>query len=631
MMMAGDEHSAVHDEEGPLKQISGTWFERGLDSMDEFVLVIGDKSRLLWANPAFCDYYGLTQEQLAAIVDGEHSDPDDTVQYVRDDRHVYTTGQTLEVTEPVTRHDGVVGHYRTVKKPFFDEAGTIVGTVGVSRPARDEKEVESAEQDERERKTALSLLRSLVTEMPISVLVLDASHRILSASSRAKKTFGLSLEVGQPYGSQLADFVDIEPQVNAAFGSGTVTELKNVAVPALGLRLNVITQPWALPVGHAGGVLVTFQDITDLMVTQERLSHALEEVRASESDQNVMLDSIDTGVIVANAAGSFRLVNSAARRIVGFDANQVRPQDWFAKSGLLDVAGDPIPVDLQPHIVALAGEEYPPTVMQVRPPDGSGKIKWVSAAATPIGDKSRDAAVLTFNDVTQLIKTQQELEEFAFVASHDLREPLRMVTGFVTLLGRELGEQLSPTAQQYMDFAVDGATRMNLLIESLLAVSRTQSRVLEKTSVDLSAMAATTVSDLRTLMDDVKGSVQVAPLPTIQADQDQIARLFSNLIGNALKFGHPDRPVEVSVTASEANGSVRVAIADNGIGMAPEYSERVFGMFQKLHRPSEYGGSGIGLALCKRIVERHGGTIGVCTDRPEGTEFWFSVPMGETT
>jgi light-regulated signal transduction histidine kinase (bacteriophytochrome) len=217
------------------------------------------------------------------------------------------------------------------------------------------------------------------------------------------------------------------------------------------------------------------------------------------------------------------------------------------------------------------------------------------------------------------------LEQFAYVASHDLQEPLRMVASFTQLLAKRYRGKLDKDADEFITFAVDGATRMQKLIQDLLAYSRvgTRGRPLEPT--DCNVIFDTARANLFTALKESGAQVSSGPLPTVLADEVQLVQLFQNLLANALKF-HGEAPPLIRVTAQEDDGAWRFAVQDNGIGIAPDHQKRIFMIFQRLHHRSEYPGTGIGLAICKKIVERHGGRLWVSSEEGQGSTFFFTIP-----
>ncbi|MFD5814205.1 CHASE3 domain-containing protein [Streptomyces sp. NPDC127038] len=224
-----------------------------------------------------------------------------------------------------------------------------------------------------------------------------------------------------------------------------------------------------------------------------------------------------------------------------------------------------------------------------------------------------------------LQRSNAELEQFAYVASHDLQEPLRKVSSFTQLLQRRYGGQLDARADQYIDYAVDGANRMQTLINDLLDFSRVGRVHHELRSVDLDAVLTRTLSSLSVSIEETGASITHDPLPSLVADPTQMGMLWQNLIGNAIKFHRPDHAPEIHVSAVREDALWRFTVTDNGIGIAPEYAEKVFVIFQRLHTKDAYKGSGIGLAMCKKIVEFHGGTIVIDPDFRDGARISFTL------
>jgi light-regulated signal transduction histidine kinase (bacteriophytochrome) len=226
----------------------------------------------------------------------------------------------------------------------------------------------------------------------------------------------------------------------------------------------------------------------------------------------------------------------------------------------------------------------------------------------------------------ELERSNAELEQFAYVASHDLSEPLRMVSSYLQLLRRRYHGRLDADADQFIDFAVDGAGRMRDLIDDLLTYSRAGRGDGPLEPVDSGAVVARVVEALRTVEDAREARFTIGELPTVLGDVHQLGQLFQNLIGNAVKFVAPGVRPRVIVSAERDGGAWRFSIEDNGIGIEPRHLERVFGMFQRLHTRDEFEGTGIGLAIARKVVERHGGWISAAPREAGGTCFEFTLP-----
>jgi signal transduction histidine kinase len=229
----------------------------------------------------------------------------------------------------------------------------------------------------------------------------------------------------------------------------------------------------------------------------------------------------------------------------------------------------------------------------------------------------------------ELTALNKDLEQFAYVASHDLQEPLRMVTGYLQLLKRKYLGRLDEKADTYINFAVDGGIRMQKLIEGLLAYSRS-SRSAELKPVDVHAALTAAVANLAPVIGESNAEVTSGPLPTVMGDEIQLQQLLQNLISNAIKYRNPQERPCVHVSAEKQENQWIISVRDNGIGIAADHFERIFQIFQRLHTQEEYPGTGIGLASCKKIVERHGGQIWVTSTPGRGSVFSFTLLAVET-
>jgi light-regulated signal transduction histidine kinase (bacteriophytochrome) len=225
----------------------------------------------------------------------------------------------------------------------------------------------------------------------------------------------------------------------------------------------------------------------------------------------------------------------------------------------------------------------------------------------------------------ELARSNKDLEQFAYVASHDLQEPLRAVSGFVELLRRNLEKSLDGKTNEYINFAIDGAKRMQSLINGLLEYSRVGTQGKKPQKVNSKEAFDEALARLQASIKETGAEITADDLPEVYFDDVQLSQLFQNLIGNAIKF-RGDQAPQIHVSAIHQDAAWRFAVRDNGIGIEPQYAERIFMIFQRLHTRKTYPGTGIGLSICKKIVERHGGRIWVESTQEHGSTFYFTVP-----
>jgi light-regulated signal transduction histidine kinase (bacteriophytochrome) len=272
----------------------------------------------------------------------------------------------------------------------------------------------------------------------------------------------------------------------------------------------------------------------------------------------------------------------------------------------------------------------------------NGKIKYITSKAAankfeeekPIGligvcydvtwvQEETEQTIIKLNE--ELLRSNKELESFAYIASHDLQEPLRMVSCFTQLLSQEYASNLDDKARDYIYFAVEGSNRMSELLNGLLAYSRINSKGKNFSQVDITHVIDNVTKNLALKIKERNAKIDFGDMPVILADETQMIQLFQNLISNAIKFS-PDDP-RISITSEINENEYWFIIKDNGLGIEPQYFERIFQIFQRLQPREKYDGTGIGLAICKRIVERHGGKIWLESEPNKGSTFFFTIPV----
>lgn len=360
-----------------------------------------------------------------------------------------------------------------------------------------------------------------------------------------------------------------------------------------------------------------------------------------------IVESSNDAVIGLDASGRIESWNRAAEALYGYSAAEMVGKSVVTLLPESDAKGD---TDLVARLHR--GERIDDFETQRRHKDGRlidvsltvspiyddrGEVVGASEIVRDISDRKRaEAAAAAAAD--ELARSNRELEQFAYVASHDLQEPLRMVTSYTQLLARRYKGKLDASADEFIAFIVDGVDRMQALIQDLLAYSRVGSQGKPLVAVPLERVLATVIRQLEFAIADAEATVTHDSLPTVKGDEGQLQQLLLNLLTNALKF-RGDRSARVHICANVESGVEggaagdcwRLCVRDAGIGIEPQYSERIFEIFQRLHGRGEYPGTGIGLAICKKIVERHGGRIWVNPAPGGGTEFCFTLKRVDKT
>jgi len=357
-----------------------------------------------------------------------------------------------------------------------------------------------------------------------------------------------------------------------------------------------------------------------------------------ETELGIVFDALKSamvGVIIASLEGKINFVNPAFLNIFRYkDQNEVigkNAAELFAPKKVRTFA------DLTAIIDNVKGdrEEF-----NVHREDGS--VFSVEVSCSNVSDKAGNiiGRMAFFVDVTErkqikkklkrtladLKRSNTDLQQFAYVASHDLQEPLRMVASYTQLLEERYQDKLDTDAKEFIQFAVDGALRMQRLINDLLSYSLVGARQKPVKPTDCNSVLSQVIANLSVTIEQNNVIITNDDLPTVMADASQMQELFKNLVGNAIKFRSEHAP-RVHVSAKQNGNKWLFSVQDNGLGIDPQYNDKIFLIFQRLHSKEEYPGTGIGLAICKRIVERHGGKIWVDSNVGMGSTFYFTLPL----
>jgi PAS domain S-box-containing protein len=382
--------------------------------------------------------------------------------------------------------------------------------------------------------------------------------------------------------------------------------------------------------GKVLGVFGAARDVTE----QRRTAEAL---RRTEQRYTSMIDAVrDYAIIFLDLDGCVLSWNSGAEQLEGYSKEEIIGKHFSRFYTVTDAAHGKPEVDLR---VAASQGRFEDESWRIRK---DGSRYWGSVVLTALRDDNGkvNGFVKITRDLTtrkqaedqikryaeDLQRSNQELEHFAYVASHDLQEPLRTISSFSQLLARRYKGKLDSDADEFIGFIVDGATRMQTLISDLLAFSRVGTRGNPFLPVAGADVVRAAMENLEFSIAESGAVITCDPLPTVIADQRQLTQLFQNLFGNAIKFRQAQEVPRIHVSATCQDSNWHFTVSDNGIGIDPQFFERIFIIFQRLHGREEYPGTGIGLAICKKIIERHHGRIWVESEPHKGSTFHFTIP-----
>jgi PAS domain S-box-containing protein len=483
--------------------------------------------------------------------------------------------------------------------------------------------------------------RGLLEAAPDAMVVVNQSGEIVLLNVQAEKQFGYRRD--ELLGQKVTNIIPV------GFAERLVADdlrsAEDASAQQIGTGIELIAQrkdggefPIEImlsPLASAEGTLVTAA-IRNISVRKAAETHLAQ----MESRYRGLLEAAPDAMVVVNQSGEIVLLNVQAEKQFGYRRDELLGQKvtniipiGFAERLIADglrSAEDALAQQIGTGIELIArrrdGGEFPIEIMLSPLESAEGTL--VTAAIRDISVRKK-AAVVLLQKVDELNRSNEELGQFAYIASHDLQEPLRMVASYTQLLSRRYKGKLDADADEFIAFAVDGASRMQRLIQDLLTYSRvgTKGRDLRHTSSEDALQQA--LVNLRGSIEGSGAQVTHDLLPAVLADEMQLTQLFQNLVGNAIKYQKSAVP-RVHVTAA-MNGDKKwtFAVKDNGLGIDSQYFERIFGMFQRLHKREEFAGTGIGLAICKKIIERHGGNISVESSPGHGSTFRFALAGSE--
>jgi PAS domain S-box-containing protein len=484
--------------------------------------------------------------------------------------------------------------------------------------------------------------RGLLEAAPDAMVVVNVAGEIVLLNVQAEKTFGYSRDelVGQKVKNIIPEgFAERIIADGTRSAAEALAQQIGTGIELIGRRRDGSEFPIEImlsPLESPEGILVTAA-IRDISVRKGAETHLAQ----MEGRYRGLLEAAPDAMVVVNVAGEIVLLNVQAEKEFGYSRDELVGQkvkniipEGFAERIIADglrSAEDALAQQIGTGI-ELTGRrknasEFPIELM-LSPLESADGILVTAAIRDISARKGAEAHLLRKLD--ELYRSNEELGQFAYIASHDLQEPLRMVASYTQLLSRKYKGKLDAEADEFINFAVDGANRMQRLIQDLLAFSRvgTKGKEMRDTSSEEALLQA--LRNLRGAIEESHAQVTHDPMPAVLADEMQLTQLFQNLIGNSIKYQKAGSVPVVHISAAR-NGDAKwmFLVKDNGLGIDPEYFEKIFGMFQRLHKREEFAGTGIGLAICKKIAERHGTSIAVESQLGQGATFRFALEGSE--
>jgi PAS domain S-box-containing protein len=587
---------------------------------------VASDGTIIWANQAELDLLGYTREEYIG-----HS----ITEFHASQTAIEDILQRLLSAQPVQGYetdlrckDGSIRHVLIDSNSSWSN-GKFVRTRCFTRDITDRKHAEEALRQSEQK------FRAIFDGAFQFMGVLDPEGRVTEANRTALDAIAAKLEdvVGQlfwatPWWTHSPVLQEQLKQAitKAAKGEFVRFEAEHILADGTSIFVDFTLKPVFDESGNVIMLIPEGRDISDRKQMEEAL-------RESEQRLQSMLDNSTAVIYMKDTQGRYMMINRSYEVLFHLDRNEVNgktDQDIFPKE-----IADALQANDRAAIaagIAVEMEEVAPqddglhTYLSIKFPlfDAEGTIYAVCGMSTDISDR-KQAEVALQTQKQDLARSNDELQQFAYVASHDLQEPLRMITSYLELLERRYKGQLDAKADKFIAYAVDGATRMQTLINDLLSYSRVGTQGQPFKSVDCEKIIRDVLSNLKLRIAQSNAIITHDSLPQVNAEPSQLTQLFQNLISNAIKFKREDPP-KIHVGVKYTDGKWLFSVRDNGMGIDTQYLDQIFIIFQRLHSRTEYPGTGIGLAVCKKIVERHEGTLWVESQLGQGSTFSFTLP-----
>ena len=531
--------------------------------------------------------------------------------------------------------------------PIFDPHGQVQMSINILKDITEDKEAEVKLKNAHER------LQTMLASINNGVVATDTEGRVELMNPMAEKLTGWTQEQG--LGKPIEDILSITIEHKGELMSnpirivlGDATSI-DVSVPVQLINRDGVQVPIgynAAPIkdqfGSMVGAVMVFRDISDRQkAEQERnkltLLLAAQQKRLENILANVPGIVWESVIVPGSDTQRMEFVNSYAEKMLGypredwlttpnFGSKIIYPDDLESsqQEALEIFQQGNMSAAIQFRLIAKDGRVVPIEAHYTILTDETGKTIGTCGLMMDISQRKADETALQ-QSALDLTRSNEQLEQFAYVASHDLQEPLRMITSYLQLLERRYKNQLDQDATDFIAYAVDGATRMKALINDLLAYSRVKTGEQNFAQFDSKRALEQAITNLQMQIKETGAEITYQSLPSIVGNEAQFVQLFQNLLSNSIKF-HGDNAPKIKISAEQSDNTWKFSVRDNGIGIEPQYVDRIFVIFQRLHTKDRYPGTGIGLAICKKVVEHHGGRIWAESTPDAGTTFWFTIP-----
>lgn len=604
-------------------------YKKILNEMPYLINIIDLDLKIIWANTAALENWGnITGKKCYQVYEGQESECADCTM-----RNVLDEKKALNSERSVKYPDGSQRDFIVTSSPLKDVNENVFAIIEIFTDINELKQVESA------LKRSELHFRTLIDNISEIITVLDSKGKIIYQSSSIELVLGYSME--ETIGKSYFDFINPDdiPVLLKVFkdivkkpGASRTLEYrfrhKNGS-----WRILEVTGRTFIDDSGSISIIATSRDITERKHQEEALIKAQAEAAAAKTAKET-IDSMMDPVVITDLLGNITQFNYAFTDLFGYNSEMIgeHPKRIIiekdvpkVQKGIVECIKSGFVKNFECIAVSKEKKEFLVlfniTLLKNSTDDPIGLI----LVARDITER-KEAEQKLRQTLEDLERSNAELEQFAYVASHDLQEPLRMISSFLQLLERRYKDKIDEDANEFIAYAVDGASRMQQMINDLLQYSRVGTRGKPFEKIDSKITLDLAIRNLSVAINENDAVITYDSLPIIMVDPTQLVQVFQNLIGNAIKFRRDDQP-KIHISAERKENEWIFSVKDNGIGIESKHFDRIFSIFQSLHNKSTYPGSGIGLSICKKIIERHGGRIWVESKPGKGSIFYFSIPF----